>query len=126
MNAVFEKLGKNQKSVLINMQESGGQWTETSGWTFGGVGNTVSICEGLERKGIVRKISPNYPFGFEIIPEFTDAEIEAAARVLYTEGRENGWFKGSPTYDEMANNDPIGKSEFDGIVERMLRAAKAT
>ena len=48
--------------------------------------------------------------------------IEAAAGVLYRTGFELGWFpKGSPPYEEL---DSIAKSEFDGIVEQMLRAAK--
>jgi hypothetical protein len=42
--------------------------------------------------------------------------------VLDTDGRFYGWFEGK-SYDEIAATDPIGKSEFDGIVERMLIAA---
>ena len=53
--------------------------------------------------------------------EFSDAEVDAAARVIDAEGREAGWWpKTFPTYD---NLDPIGKSEFGGFVERVLRAA---
>ncbi|MCP3458906.1 hypothetical protein [Bradyrhizobium sp. CCGUVB23] len=51
-------------------------------------------------------------------------EIEAAARVLHEAGLRHGWWRPyTKTYDELAATDPIGKSEFDGIVERMLIAA---
>jgi hypothetical protein len=51
-------------------------------------------------------------------------EIEAAARVLDKEGRDLGWWpRTAKSYDERAAGDPIGKDEFDGIVERMLLAA---
>jgi hypothetical protein len=49
-------------------------------------------------------------------------EIQAAARILDEAGRFYGWWKGK-SYDEIAAIDPIGKSEFDGLVERMLIAA---
>jgi len=54
----------------------------------------------------------------------TDAEIDAAARVLFAEGSFHHWwptFKKS--YDEFVATDQIGKEEFDGIVERILFAA---
>lgn len=52
---------------------------------------------------------------------FTDAEIDAAARVLDAVGRKHGWWDArTPKYDDL---DPIGKSEFGGIIEAMLRAA---
>jgi|SRR5581483_4433194 len=52
-------------------------------------------------------------------------EVEAAARVLHNAGSHHGWWKRySKSYDEMAATDPIAKSEFDGIVERMLTAAR--
>ncbi|MGY3696952.1 hypothetical protein ACVIGA_007032 [Bradyrhizobium sp. USDA 3240] len=51
-------------------------------------------------------------------------EVEAAARVLHEAGRHHGWWlPNTRTYDELAATDPIGKSEFDGIVEQMLIAA---
>jgi hypothetical protein len=49
--------------------------------------------------------------------------VTAAARVIYAAGQHHGWwptFKKS--YDEL---DPIGRSEFDGIVEQALAAADA-
>lgn len=56
----------------------------------------------------------------------TDAEVEAAARVLDQAGRHHHWWpKTSPAYDEIGKTDPIAKSEFDGIVEQMLMAASA-
>jgi hypothetical protein len=54
----------------------------------------------------------------------TDDEIEAAARVLYEEGCFHHWWpKTTKSYDEFAASDPIGLTEFGGIVERMLIAA---
>lgn len=53
--------------------------------------------------------------------QFTDAEIDAAARVLDDAGRAHQWWEKS--YDPYDSMDPISKSEFGGIVERMLRAA---
>jgi hypothetical protein len=54
-------------------------------------------------------------------------EVEAAARVLHEAGNQHSWWKPySKSYDEMAASDPIAKSEFDGIVERMLMAARKT
>ncbi|MEH2628438.1 ribulose-5-phosphate 4-epimerase/fuculose-1-phosphate aldolase [Bradyrhizobium sp. AZCC 1719] len=54
----------------------------------------------------------------------TDAEVEAAARVLDKAGRHNHWWpKTIKSYDEFAKTDPIAKSEFEGIVEQMLMAA---
>ena len=51
----------------------------------------------------------------------TDAEVDAAARQLFAEGRFNRWWPASTTsYDGL---DPIGKNEFDAIVERVLMAA---
>jgi ribulose-5-phosphate 4-epimerase/fuculose-1-phosphate aldolase len=54
----------------------------------------------------------------------TDAEVEAAARVLDQAGRHHHWWpETSPAYDEIGKTDPIAKSEFDGLVEQMLIAA---
>ena len=54
--------------------------------------------------------------------EYPDEVIDAAARVLDAEGRAQGWWsKSVPPYDALG---PIEKSEFGGLVERMLRAAK--
>jgi hypothetical protein len=54
----------------------------------------------------------------------TAKAVEAAARVLHHEGLRHGWWgKYKKTYDELAATDPIGKFEFDGLVERMLIAA---
>jgi hypothetical protein len=51
-------------------------------------------------------------------------EIEAAARVLYQAGSYHRWWKPYfKSYDEMIATDPVSKSEFEGIVERMLLAA---
>jgi len=53
-----------------------------------------------------------------------DSEIEAAARVLYDEGRFHHWWPANTkSYDEFVATDPIGISEFGGIVERILIAA---
>ena len=54
----------------------------------------------------------------------TDAEVEAAARVLDNAGRHHHWWpKTIKPYDEFAKTDLIAKSEFEGIVEQMLLAA---
>ena len=53
----------------------------------------------------------------------TLAEVEAAARELHHWGEIHRWWPESVTsYD---NLDPIGKDEFDAIVERVLMAASA-
>ena len=52
-------------------------------------------------------------------------EVEAAARVLHEAGSHHHWWKPySKSYDEMNAIDPVAKSEFDGIVEQMLMAAR--
>jgi hypothetical protein len=54
----------------------------------------------------------------------TDAEVEAAARVLDKAGRHHHWWsKTIKPYDEFAKTDPIAKDEFEAIVERILMAA---
>lgn len=50
----------------------------------------------------------------------TDAEVEAAARLLFAEGAHHHWWAYEGGYDDL---DPIGKDEFDAIVERVLMAA---
>jgi hypothetical protein len=51
----------------------------------------------------------------------SQAEIDAAAGILDEAGRHHGWWPSTlPRYADM---DPIGKSEFGGIVEKMLMAA---
>lgn len=52
----------------------------------------------------------------------TDAEVRAAATVLYGYGRRHGWFpNGLPeNYGEM---DPIGVQEFEALVDQVLVAA---
>jgi hypothetical protein len=53
----------------------------------------------------------------------TLAEVEAAARELSFWGEVHHWWpKSDRGYD---NLDPIGKDEFDAIVERVLMAASA-
>ncbi|TGN86450.1 hypothetical protein EOW77_0017650 [Bradyrhizobium yuanmingense] len=55
----------------------------------------------------------------------TAKAVEAAARVLHDEALSYGWFgKYRKSYDELAATDSIGKYEFDGLVERMLIAAR--
>jgi len=54
----------------------------------------------------------------------TKEEVDAAARLLHQEGLTHGWWADyKKSYDELAATDPIGKDEFDRIVERMLLAA---
>lgn len=53
----------------------------------------------------------------------TPAEVEAAARELHHWGEVHGWWPESVrAYDAL---DPIGKDEFDAIVERVLMAASS-
>lgn len=50
-------------------------------------------------------------------------EVEAAARELHSWGELHAWWpKGVTSYDAL---DPIGRDEFDAIVERVLMAASA-
>ena len=51
-------------------------------------------------------------------------EVEAAARVLHEAGSHHHWWPCSKSYNEMNATDPVAKSEFDGIVEQMLMAAR--
>jgi hypothetical protein len=53
----------------------------------------------------------------------TDQEVEAAARELHSWGDTHGWWpEGATSYEAL---DPIGKDEFDAIVERVLMSAAA-
>jgi hypothetical protein len=62
--------------------------------------------------------------GLALAARPTDAEVEAAARVLDKAGRHHHWWsKTIKPYDEFAKTDPIAKSEFEGLVEQMLMAA---
>jgi hypothetical protein len=47
--------------------------------------------------------------------------IEAAARTVFAEGVEHGWWKEPKTYEAL---DPIGKEEFDAVVNRAIEAAQ--
>ncbi|WP_156435454.1 hypothetical protein [Bradyrhizobium lablabi] len=52
-------------------------------------------------------------------------EVEAAARVLARAGNHLRWWKPyKKSYEEMFATDLMAKSEFDGIVEQMLMAAR--
>jgi hypothetical protein len=54
----------------------------------------------------------------------TPGEIVAAARVLHEIGLHHHWWSPyTKTYDELTAIDPIGKEEFDAIVEAVLLAA---
>lgn len=53
--------------------------------------------------------------------EDVSPELEAAAEALYKEGEFHKWWKG-PAYERL---DPIGRSEFLAIVQRVLAAAEA-
>lgn len=47
--------------------------------------------------------------------------VTAAARVIYDAGRHHGWPGFEKPFDEL---EPVGMSEFLGIVERALKAAE--
>lgn len=50
--------------------------------------------------------------------------VDAAMEQLEAEGLQYGWWsKDYPTLAEMKEKDPIGYSEFGGLVERILLAA---
>jgi hypothetical protein len=51
-----------------------------------------------------------------------DPGIDAAAKVIYEAGRFYRWGGFNQPYD---NLDPIGRDEFDGIIEQALKAADA-
>lgn len=48
--------------------------------------------------------------------------VEAGARQLFKEGVHHGWWPHPKTYDAL---DPIGKDEFDAIVERVVMASRS-
>jgi hypothetical protein len=53
-----------------------------------------------------------------------DKGNRSGARVLHQAGNYHRWWKPYfESYDEMIAADPLSKSQFDGIVERMLLAA---
>jgi hypothetical protein len=48
----------------------------------------------------------------------------AAAKALWTEGNDHGWFpSGHRTFEDFARHDPIGFGEFLDIVNRVFKAA---
>jgi hypothetical protein len=54
----------------------------------------------------------------------SDQEVDrvtAAAKVIHEAGRHHRWWRGDKRYEDL---DPIGRSEFDGIVQQALRAAE--
>ncbi len=57
-------------------------------------------------------------------PEPDDTQIDAAAEVLFAEGKFHGWFHGVYPPADLKVNDPIAWNEFTGIAERILRAAR--
>ncbi len=52
----------------------------------------------------------------------TQQEVEAAARELHSWGELHAWWPGATSFDAL---DPIGREEFEAIVERALMAAAA-
>ncbi|WP_447727507.1 hypothetical protein [Sphingomonas koreensis] len=53
----------------------------------------------------------------------SNVELEAAARELHSWGERHGWWpEGATDYDSL---DPVGREEFDAIVERILMSAAA-
>jgi hypothetical protein len=45
--------------------------------------------------------------------------IEAAAKIVFAEGVEHGWWKEPKTYEAL---DPIGKEEFDAVISQAIEA----
>ena len=63
-----------------------------------------------------------HPSNFIEADRPTDEEVEAAARELHSWGELRGWWPTDLTYDAL---DPIGKEEFDAMIERVLMCAAA-
>ena len=64
-----------------------------------------------------------HPSNFIEADRPTDSEVEAAARELHRWGSEHSWWPRSvTTFDAL---DPIGRQEFEAIVERVLMSAAA-
>ena len=63
-----------------------------------------------------------HPKHFIEIDRPSDKEVEAAARELHWSGEQHGWWPDGSTYDRL---DPIGREEYDAIVERLLMSAAA-
>lgn len=64
-----------------------------------------------------------HPSNFIDADRPSDEEVEAAARELHAWGEIHSWWPlGVTDYDAL---DPIGKEEFDAIVERVLMSAAA-
>ena len=64
-----------------------------------------------------------HPSNFEESDRPSLVEVEAAARELHAWGEMHGWWPPSVTsFDTL---DPIGREEFEAIVERVLMAASA-
>jgi hypothetical protein len=51
-----------------------------------------------------------------------DDPVTAAAKVIYAAGRHHHWWGFDKPYEQL---DPIGLSEFNGIIEQALAAADA-
>jgi len=51
-----------------------------------------------------------------------DDPITAAAKVIYAAGQHHSWWGFNRPHDEL---DPIGRSEFEGIIKEALAAADA-
>lgn len=50
--------------------------------------------------------------------------VDYAMEILYNEGKSHGWWKDTYTgIEEFKQQDPIGYSEFGGLVERILLAS---
>ena len=64
-----------------------------------------------------------HPMNFTHADRPSIEEIEAAARELHSRGEVHGWWpEPVTTFDAL---DPIGREEFEAIVERILMAAAA-
>lgn len=53
----------------------------------------------------------------------SDEAVRVAAKILDDDLRFHGLLREFPTYEEMLEDDPIGASEWGGVIERMLVAA---
>jgi hypothetical protein len=96
------------------------------GWQGFIVGGNLCVHEDEADFGAPSAFAAANHVGLALAARPTDAEVEAAARVLDKAGRHHHWWpKTIKPHDEFAKTDPIAKSEFEGLVEQMLMAASA-
>jgi hypothetical protein len=83
----------------------------------------AALRDNLAKTGRFDYILRMHPSNFIEADRPTGPEVEAAARELHDWGALHGWWlKSLSSFDAL---DPIGREEFEAIVERVLMAAAA-